>query len=688
MIYFVTNQTSLHPYEKDIKLASVSDVFNFCKTQKVLGVDTETEGFDVFQDKLLLLQIGNHDIQYVIDCTTVDVKLFKDLLEDKSIVFIYHNAKFDLRFLYRQGIFPFENVYDTFLAERVLTCGNSFHKKSLQACVYRYFKTEMSKEDRGLIHRLGIYDSRIIEYSATDVVYLEGIRAFQMKKALDLGVNETIRLENLFVCVLAYVEFSGIKLDVEGWLKKSEVDLKLMNELEEKLNDEVVKLNNPKYLSEPDLFSTEPQCIIQWSSAKQVIPLFLDLGLNLTTVDKKTKKEKLSIEDKVIASQLSIHPIIHAFSKYQKVAKLVSTYGKNFLNHINPVTGRIHTNFTQIINSGRLSSGKEDPKNAKPGEVNMQNIPVGKERTYFIPNDKNDFIVADYTGQETQVLCYYAEDPAYRDYVTNPEKDLHSFMARLVDQAEFGSKSELKDLTDMDIKKNHSGKRGSVKPGTFCIPYGGSGYTIAQNIGITPEAGEWVFNEYMKFFFGLKVYFEKVKALSLDQGYVLINPMTGRKWFYPNVDSYKAHKLRLEGYSNGKGGKPFQGLSSGFWNVYKQEKQQNSVKFQEMKDILRAYFKIRGSMERIGLNAPIQGTSADISKLAGIRLFREIHKRNLLGQIKICVPLHDEYVIEAPEHLSKEAAQVLQLSMESAAKVFCPTVTIKATPNISKSWNH
>jgi DNA polymerase I-like protein with 3'-5' exonuclease and polymerase domains len=687
MVYFISNQTSLQAYE-DIQLTSLEYLFEYFKLKKIIGVDTETEGFDVYQDKVLLIQFGDRDHQFVVDTTTINLKVFKEFLEDKSKIFLYHNAKFDLKFLYHAGIFPFENIYDSFLGERVISCGISSHRKSLQACVYRYFKHEMSKEERGLIHKLGIYNSRIINYAANDVVYLEGIRKFQLDKAKELQVEKTISLENLFVSVLTYVEYCGVSLDVEGWILKASKDSKLMLELEEILNSEVEKLNNPKYLSAPDLFSTVPRCTIQWSSSKQVIPLFLELGLNLTVIDKKTKKEKLSIEDKVIASQVSIHPIIQAFSNYQKVAKLVSTYGNNFLKHINPVTGRIHTNFTQIINSGRLSSGKEDPKDAKPGEVNMQNIPSGKERHYFIPAKENNFIVADYTGQETQVLCYYANDESYRDYVTNPTKDLHSFMARLVDIADKGKLSELRDLSDMEIKSNHSDKRTAVKPGTFCIPYGGSGFTIAVNIGISPEAGEWVYEEYMKYFSGLKQYFEKVKAISLDQGYVLINPMTGRKWFYANNETYHANKLRLESYSDGSKGKPFQGLSSGFWSAYKQEKSLESSKFLEMKEILRIYFKIRGNMERVGLNAPIQGTAADISKLAGIKLFRWIHDNNYLGKVKIVVPLHDEYVIEAPEELSEQSAKALQESMESAAKIFCPTVDIKAKPIISKSWQH
>lgn len=681
MIYFITNQTQLTEYI-DIELCTMEFMFEYFKDKEIIGVDSETEGFDALSKKLLLLQLGDYDNQFVIDCTTVDVRILKDFLEDRSKVFIYHNAKFDLKFLYKKGIIPFKNVYDTFLGERVISCGINSHRKSLQACVERYFKVILSKEERGLIHKLGIYDSRIIKYSALDVKYLEGIRKYQLEKAKRLDLETTIKLENGFVSVLAYVEFSGIKLNQEGWFEKSEKDFKIMKEKENELNEMVLSLNLPKFLKEPDLFDPDPACNILWSSSKQVIPLMEQLGLNLTVIDKKTGKEKKSVESKVISSQIDIHPIVKKFIEYQQAAKLVSTYGKDFLKHISPFTGRIHTNFKQIINTGRLSSGKEDPKNAKPGEVNMQNIPAGKERNYFIPEKDNVFIVADYTGQETQVLCYYAKDPEYTNYVTNPDKDLHAFMARLV------FNDELKDLSDKEIKQNHSDKRKFVKPGTFCIPYGGSGFTIAQNLNISPEKGEWVYEEYMKYFSGLKTYFERVKKEAVDRGYVLINPMTGRKWFFTNNDNLKATRARLESYSNGKKGWPFMGLSSGYWDVYKQEKLKESDKFTEMKLIQSKYFKLIGQMGRLGLNAPIQGTSADISKLAGIKMFDWILKNDLFNIVKICVPLHDEYCVESPEEMKQEVADMVQECMESAAKRFCPTVTISATPVIGQSWDH
>ena len=97
-----------------------------------------------------------------------------------------------------------------------------------------------------------------------------------------------------------------------------------------------------------DGFDTKPKCIINWGSSKQVIPLFEALGIKVDTFDKKTKKKKKSIEEKQIAPQKDKFPIIPIFLDYQEAAKVVSTYGENWLKAVNPKTGRIHAELHSI----------------------------------------------------------------------------------------------------------------------------------------------------------------------------------------------------------------------------------------------------------------------------------------------------------------------------------------------------
>lgn len=660
MIYLVTNQ-SVEPYSDDIATANVEDVLNYFKDKPEIGVDTETTGFDPFTKKILLLQLGDEYIQFVIDVSTVDILQFKVLLETKKI--ILHNAKFDLRFLYYHGIKPYKNIFDTYLAERTLSLGIDSHRKALDACVYRYLKKTLNKDTRGLIHRLGIFNERIIRYSADDVKWLVPLKRAQENRLRELDLEISISLDNQFVSVLAYIEFCGVYIDKKGWINKSEEDKRILESKLEKLNEFVIEnFKVTKYVEEPNLFNNKFTCKINWNSPQQVIPLFEELGIDCDVYDKGQIKK--SIESTVLERQVDVHPIVPIFLEFQKAKKLVSTYGIDFLKHINPKTGRIHTNFTQIMNTGRLSSGKDkENENAKVGNVNMQNIPAGKERKYFGAEPGNVCVIADYSGQENHVLAEFANDP---DFTSNI-KDLHSVMASIIFP-------ELKDLSIEEIKKNYPDKRQFSKAATFAIPYGGDGTTIADNLSLSREEGDRIYNEYVKRFPGLNKYFEEAKSQVLRDGYVLINNISKRKSFVPYFEQFKAQKKKMNNL---------------FWEGYRTEKEKDSELFhKELKPFVSKYFGKKGSIERTGLNYRIQGTSSDMSKIAGIYMYDWILENDLWNVVKICVPLHDEYFLECPADLAEDTKDMLERSMVDAAKVFCKKIPLRVEGGISTYWKH
>jgi DNA polymerase-1 len=96
----------------------------------------------------------------------------------------------------------------------------------------------------------------------------------------------------------------------------------------------------------------------------------------------------------------------------------------------------------------------------------------------------------------------------------------------------------------------------------------------------------------------------------------------------------------------------------------------------------------KGDIERMSLNYPIQGSSADITKLAGIYFFRYLQKNNLLFNVKMANVVHDEWIVECKEDMVNEISSVLQDCMERAGDVFCKTVKLKAEPEITKYWQH
>lgn len=88
MIFLVTSNQQLFN-NKNYKIISVEESLEKLNKLKIVGVDTETEGIDVHTKKLLLAQFGCFDFQIVVDCRTVDIKLYKNFLERTDILFLF-----------------------------------------------------------------------------------------------------------------------------------------------------------------------------------------------------------------------------------------------------------------------------------------------------------------------------------------------------------------------------------------------------------------------------------------------------------------------------------------------------------------------------------------------------------------------------------------------------------------------
>lgn len=669
MIYLVTGQQSMFS-PAGYSLATVEESLEYLKTLDIIGFDTETMGLDPFTKPLLSMQLGDETKQYVVDCKTIDPKLYKDILESKML--IMHNAKFDLRYLFYYGIVP-TKIYDSFLMERVLTTGIDTVRRSLDAVVYKYCKIELDKTVRGSIHREGL-STRVIKYAANDVKYLHQVKRKQEVALAENNLTRTASLDNEFVIVLAYIEFCGFYMNPQDWRKKCEEDKKDLDAVKQKL-DQFILDNPDKYPdyidNQLDLFAAGVSTKINWASSKQVISFMQSLGVDTLTKDKDTGLYKHSVDKKVLGPQKKKHPIISTYIEFTEHQKVVSTYGENWFDYINPVTKRIHSNYTQIMNTGRLSSGqKGDKKRGIPQMPNMQNIPSDKRtRGCFQSQPGNVLIVSDYSGQEQIVLANKSLDPDLLYFYSQGLGDMHSFVASKIFP-------ELSSLTLDEIKEQHKDKRQIAKGAGFAINYGGTGMTISQNLSISMEEGEKVYQEYFKAFPGLANYFKQEKQKALSLGYIEFNPISRRKCYIPFWEDYK--RLHDDIYN-----------TVGFWDDYKHHKNEDSEEFREVyKPKVREYFMKKGDIERMSLNYPIQGSSADITKLAGIYFFRYLIENNLVFKVLMPNVVHDEWIVEAPEEMADAVKDKLQECMETAGDVFCKVVKLKADPVITKYWTH
>ena len=139
----------------------------------------------MYKNKLLLAQFGCFEFQVVVDCKTVDIRNYKKFLESKDRLFLFWNAKFDLKFFLHQRII-IKNVYDGYLAEKLMWLGYppGYHELNLKAAGINYLGVELDKTIRGKIFYAGLATD-VIVYSAHDVKYLEPIRQKQLEKAAE-----------------------------------------------------------------------------------------------------------------------------------------------------------------------------------------------------------------------------------------------------------------------------------------------------------------------------------------------------------------------------------------------------------------------------------------------------------------------------------------------------------------------
>lgn len=607
----------------------IQDIISYFKNHKFIALDTETSGLDPHSCELLSIQFGDFDQQFVIEYSPNILEKLKPLLLRKDVVWVLQNAKFDLQFFYKHDII-LENIFDTYLAEGVLYCGfddvklPNYVRKSLDVLVLKYCGVLLNKSIRGTINRVGLTD-KVIEYGANDVKYLIPVMTSQMVKIKEDGLWGAVKLDNKFVKVLAYIEYCGIYLNKEKWLAKMEDDSKKLSDMEFALNKWVFERFGDKYVNKQlDLFSAAKRCSLNWSSSKQIIPIFKELGVDTKVRDKKTGKMKDSIEAKHIVKQVHVSPLIQMYIDYKKAQKLVTTYGQNFLDAINPKTGRIHATFWQIMNTGRTSCGSGDNKD-DDNSINLQNIPSDKiTRGCFTNQFENTILVdCDYSQQEDRMYTQLSKEPALIDFYndTTRKRDGHSFTAKLC------FPKELKDIPEEEVKHVRPDLRSKAKGAKFAILFGGVGDTIAKNLGLSKEEGDEVYDAYMKAFPKLKEYFDYIKPIVVKNGYVYFNKVTGRRSYYQIFNEYERLSRTID---------------KQWWENYKQHKFHQTEDFLTYyKPTCKRFFNLRGDLERRALNFPCQGSASDMSKLAGVWFFDWILKENLFNKVKISNFVHD-----------------------------------------------
>lgn len=412
---------------------------------KVVEVDTETTGLDPHSSKIVLAQVGIPGKSYVFDArhdlefSSVHLDVLKPLLTDKKILKILQNAVFDMKVVKHNYGFYMENIYDTMLVEQLFNLGISARGSSLADLVRKYLGLSMNKEPRGTFENYyQKFEPYQLEYAAGDVAVLSLLRDLQMPRIKKEKFENVARLEFEFTKAMCEMELNGITLDVDKWrvmMDDSQAEF-------DKEGEFLQKLFATNY-GQNVMFGVP---IINVDSPKQLLKALRDQGINIDSTSAKSLDKFKGVE------------VIDALLSYRKLSKLISTYGETLIEKINPVTGRLHTRFQQMVSTGRMSSSAP----------NLQNIPKKQRfRSCFIAKPGYKLVTADMSGAELRILGNISEDPVFIECYSHGI-DLHTRTASEI----FG--------VPMDLVKSQM--RGSAKAINF-------GLCVSEDTKIITDSG-------------------------------------------------------------------------------------------------------------------------------------------------------------------------------------------------------
>jgi DNA polymerase-1 len=185
------------------------------------------------------------------------------------------------------------------------------------------------------------------------------------------------------------------------------------------------------------------------------------------------------------------------------------------------------------------------------------------------------------------------------------------------------------EVFDVPIEKVTSSMRREAKVINFGIIYGMSAYGLSQQLGTEPKIAQAYIDEYFKKYSGAQTYIEKSLEEARQKGYVIT--LLHRRRYLPDIHSSAA--------------------------------------------------AIRQASERMAINTPLQGTAADIIKIAMIRIQNRIEELNLFT--KMIMQVHDELVFEIPEEELQKAIPMIQNEMETVMELSVP---LKVSIHSGKNW--
>ena len=714
-------ETHLGKYSDEYVIIQTEDELNDyisnCIDNDMISIDTETTGLDPMNDKIvgLCLYTPNQKSAYVpinhtsyITGNKVDNQLSERVVGDAlqrcalaDTRVVMFNAKFDIRVIRNQLGVYLNCWWDCYLASRLMN--ENEPRKGLKALHQKYVLN--GAEDEFSFDALfkGISADKIpintfYLYAAHDAVITYELYQFQKewlrydhprKDMRDLA-HVFHEIEMPCVEVVCDMEDTGIELDIAYAHSLSDTYNKRLEAITERFNEEMkkhsrvidsfVKTHENAKLDNP----------INIASPSQIAILLYDI-LGVESVDKKTPRGTGEAILKKLSTTASedVVKLCQIILDYREVTKLLSTYIEKLPNCVSS-DGRIHCSFNQYgADTGRFSSS--DP--------NLQNIPSHNKdiRKMFKATDGYVLMSSDYSQQEPKVMTQMCGDEkmiqAYRE-----GKDLYAEIAALSFNTTYENCLEFRpDGTTNPDGKNRRSQAKSILLGVL---YGRGVPSIAEQLGTTTEKAQRIKDSVFKGFPAIPKFEQDSLDMAYEEGYV--TTLWGRKRRLPDLqlpeyefkwkDGVRPDDDLLDFSSDGDAGmsEDFevpQDVQERYIRRLRQARfgQKRKIFEDANKEgiwIIDNEMKIADA-ERQCVNARIQGSAADMSKLAMIKVGTDQRLKDL--GFRLLIPVHDELIAECPEENVKECSERFAELMSEAASDKL-TIPIKCDVEITKEW--
>ena len=582
--------------------------------------DTETTAIEPRDAELVGIGccwgIGEEDLAYIptghktgtnLDKATV-LNALRPILESENYPKALQNAKFDRSILRCQGIKLAGVVFDTMLASYVLNPEKS-HSLS-----------ELSREYLGIVAKTY---NELVPKNKT----IADISIVKVADYCGMDVYTTFRLVNKLRAELDKADeanFPGkslhrLLLEVEQPLEPVlaemeycgiRIDSAYLQELSQQLEKSLKEIEEKTYQAAGRKFNL--------GSPKQLSEILLEKIPD--EFQKKSRKTKTgySTDAAVLDKLQGDHPIVDDLLEHRTLSKLKSTYVDALPQLVRADTGRVHTDFNQTATgTGRLSSSNP----------NLQNIPIRTEfsrqiRKAFLPEEGWLMVSADYSQIELRILAHLSQEPVLIDAYQN-NRDVHTVTAQLLFEKEEVTPDE----------------RRFGKTINFGVIYGMGAIKFGRSMGKTSADGKEFIKRFNERYSKVFEFLEKVKKEAIALGYV--TTILGRRRY-----------LKFE--------------SQSILDLQKAEKKSEEIRSDQLKSLSRD----DAQSLRAAANAPIQGSSADIIKLAMI----EVSKILQNYQARLLLQVHDELIFEVPPDEWEELQPKIRSAMENALPLSVPLI--------------